>query len=146
MIRPLGEVCGNRAFAMGRRGPGSERAPGFAGTVGGEPAWNEMEEGASEQPFPLSLPSSGSGAWVPGARRDFLDRWAREPVSARCHGVGWAGVVPRHARRMFFLAEGSREGRAHVTPACPRVVGVGDPGGEKGFGVGRRTLGGAVKL
>ncbi|XP_005656612.1 eukaryotic translation initiation factor 4E isoform X1 [Sus scrofa] len=64
---------------MGRRGPGSERAPGFAGTVGGEPAWNEMEEGASEQPFPLSLPSSGSGAWVPGARRDFLDRWAREP-------------------------------------------------------------------
>lgn len=71
-----------------------------------------------------------------GTRGSSLDRWAREPVGARCRRVGWAGVVPRHARRSFDLAEGSREGQAHVTPARPRVAGVGGRGGEKGLGWG----------
>lgn len=127
-------MCGNCVFGVAGRGAGSERASGSAGRVGGELAWNEMEEGTPGQPFlvpfPLSLPSCNPGARVRGARRASVGRWAREPVGARCQRMGWAGVVPRHARRSFDLAEGSREGRAHVTPARPRVAGVGR---EKGL-------------
>lgn len=112
-------------MVLGMRGSpaGSERAPGAAGRLGGVLAWNEMEEGASGPPFP-SLPSSSPGAQARGACGSSLDRWARDPVGACCRRVGWAGVMPRHARGSFDLAEGSREGRAHVPPALPRVAGV----------------------
>lgn len=85
---------------------------------------------------PSSLPPSTPDARARSARGSSLDRWARELLGARCRRVGWAGVVRRHAQSSFDLAEGSREGRAHVTPARRRVAGVGGGGGEKGLGWG----------
>lgn len=137
------DSCVRLVFGMRGRRAGCERAPGAAGRMGGVPAWKEMEEGASGWPFP-SLPSFKPGARARGARGSSLDRWAGEPMGACYRREGWAGVVPRHARRGFDLAE--RRGASACYSSAPESCGGWRQGRQERFGLGRRTSCQAVKL
>lgn len=110
-----GSVCGDCAFGTPGRRVGSERAPGSAGRVGGEPAWKEVQEGAPGCPalLPARAPARRLGR---GARAGLRQTGVQGAGGARRRRVGWAGAASRHARS-FDLAGGA-EGRAHGTPAA----------------------------